>query len=82
MKEDKRTGKKWSSFVLKLKFWFLNKQEKINCVYSTEKTLPIKIIVDNARVKYLQPMNVLEDNFDSELNWSNHIAKQVNKANK
>ena len=58
----------------------VNESKTELCLFYRKDTPQIEIIINNVVIKSMKSMNVLGVEFDSKLNWSNHIAKQINKA--
>ena len=58
----------------------VNESKTELCLFYRKDTPQIEIIVNNVVIKSMKSMNVLGVEFDSKLTWSNHIAKQINKA--
>ena len=54
----------------------VNKKTEL-CLFYRKDTPPIELIINNISVKSLLRMNVLGVEFDSKLNWSKHISKQI-----
>ena len=68
--------------------WLKDSGLKVNelkteiCLFYRKDTPPIEINIGNVIIKSMTSMNVLGVEFDSKLNWSKHISKVINKANK
>ena len=60
----------------------INEQKTELCHFYRKDTPQVEITVNNTVVKSTTEMNVLGVLFDSKLTWSNHVSKQINKANK
>ena len=60
----------------------VNEQKTELCLFYRKDTPQIEIIINNSTIKSETVMNVLGVLFDSKLTWSNHVSKQINKANK
>ena len=60
----------------------VNEQKTELCLFYRKDTPQIEIIINNVKIKSESVMNVLGVLFDSKLSWSNHVSKQINKANK
>ena len=67
--------------------WLKDSGLKVNetktelCLFYLKDTLVIEITINNETVKSIMEINVLGVIFDSKLNWSSHVLKQINKAN-
>ena len=60
----------------------VNEQKTELCLFYRKDTPQIEINLNNVTIQSETVMNVLGVLFDSKLTWSNHVSKQINKANK
>ena len=65
------------------RFWSKSKwKQNGTCLFYRKDNPPIEIIINNVMVNSMKSMNVPGVQYDSKLNWSVHISKQINKANR
>ena len=50
------------------------------CLFNRGDHAPIALTVNNIQIRSKTTMNVLGVEFDSKLQWSNHIAKAIGKS--
>ena len=60
----------------------VNDEKTEMCIFYKNDLAPISIVVNNVSVFTRSTINVLGVLFDSKLQWSPHINKSINKANK
>ena len=60
----------------------VNEAKTTLCLFYHKDTTPIEINLNNIRITSCKTMNVLGVIFDQKLQWSEHIAHAISKANK
>ena len=55
---------------------------KLSCACTPAKMPPFEININTVAIKSNNNMDVLKMTFDLKLNWSAHLSKKINEANK